>query len=206
WKIPYSRRDLVGDLAFDEATGLCAVALGSGRIWILDPIRGTGFRDTEILIKDLKLTDPPHPDPAWAFSRRKPWAGDYDHPSAGRPVLLPRMSTKVQRWFPGKNSPKAFGSVRWFVNEALHIPGSANTLLFGTPRPQYRHKDSYEVVALNGRLLYIERDDDMCTYDVKLLDKNITLQAVVEHLKGGKLLRDLPGLKVAVDGFSVNRR
>lgn len=58
WKIPDSRRDLVRYLAFDEATGLCAVALGSGRIWILDPIRGTEFRDAETLIKDPKFVSP----------------------------------------------------------------------------------------------------------------------------------------------------
>ncbi|KIO17076.1 hypothetical protein M407DRAFT_12507 [Tulasnella calospora MUT 4182] len=43
WKIPYLRRDLACYLAFDEAMGVCAVALGSGRIWIADPVCGTEF-------------------------------------------------------------------------------------------------------------------------------------------------------------------
>lgn len=54
WKIPYSRRDLARYLAFDEATGVCAVALASGRIWIADPARGSVFEDSDAPIKKIK--------------------------------------------------------------------------------------------------------------------------------------------------------
>ncbi|KAG9032444.1 hypothetical protein FS837_002737, partial [Tulasnella sp. UAMH 9824] len=188
WKIPYSRRDFARYLAFDEATGVCAVALASGRIWIADPARRTVFKDANAAIKKIKFKNPPHPDPAWTSGRRKPWPGDVDHSSASRNVLLPRMSAKVHSWFPGKNDPNAFGSVTWFVNEALHISGPATVVLFGTPR----------------RLLCIERDDDMASYNIKLLDKGVELEAVITHMKGGRLLCDLPGQKVAVDGFILN--
>ncbi|KAG8912575.1 hypothetical protein FRC00_004221 [Tulasnella sp. 408] len=204
WEIPYSRRDFARYLAFDEATGVCAVALASGRIWIADPARGTVFKEPDAPIKKIKSKTPPHPDPAWTSGRRKPWPGDVDHPSASRNVLLPRMSTKVHSWFPGKNDPDAFGSVTWFVNKALHIPGPATVVLFGTPRPKYRPRDTFDVIELKGRLLSIERDDDMASYNIKLLEKGVVLEAVVAHLKGGGLLSDLPGQKVAVDGFILN--
>lgn len=44
----------------------------------------------------------------------------------------------------------------------------------------------------------------MASYDIKLLEKGIVLEDVVAHLKGGGLLYDLPGEKVAVDGFILN--
>ncbi|KIO25804.1 hypothetical protein M407DRAFT_24859 [Tulasnella calospora MUT 4182] len=194
WKIPYSRRDLARYLAFDEATGVCAVALGSGRIWIMDPIRGTDFKDANAPIEEIEFSNLTHPDPNWASKWRKPWPGDIGHPSTLRNSMLPRMATKVNRWFPGKNNPKAFGSVTWFVNEVLHIPGRATVLLFGTPYPEYCSFNRFDLVDINERLLCIERDDGMALYDIKLLDTNITLQDVVAHLKGGGLLGDLAGV------------
>lgn len=141
----------------------------------------------------------------WTLHCREPWPGDNGYPSALRKSLLPRMSTKVNRWYPGKNNPKAFGSITWFVNEVLHIPGTASVLLVGIPHPEYGPLDRFEIVGINGRLLCIDRDDGMAFYDIKLLDTNITLQAVIAHLKGGGFPDDLSGTAVAVDGFSLNR-
>ncbi|KAG8905953.1 hypothetical protein FRC01_008187, partial [Tulasnella sp. 417] len=203
WEIPDSSQDLARYLAFDEATGVCAVALGSGRIWIADPVRGTEFRDADIPIKEIEFSNPPD-DSMWASKCRNPWPGDMSYPRTLRRPLLPRMSTKINRWFPGKNNPKAFGSVTWFVNEVLHIPGRAAVLLVGTSHPQDSPLDRFDIVDINGRLLCIERDDGMSLYDIKLLDTHITLQVVVAHLNGGGWLSDLAGTTVAVDGFALS--
>lgn len=87
--------------------------------------------------------------------------------------------------------------------------GRATTLRFGTPHPRFQPKESYEIVGLDGRLLCIECDDNMGWYEIKLLDRDITLQTVIAHIKEEtfqeRMLRDLPGIMVAVDGFSPNR-
>ncbi|KAG8927322.1 hypothetical protein FRC00_002159 [Tulasnella sp. 408] len=195
-EIPDSRLDLARYLAFDEVTGVCAVALGSGRIWIADPFCRDGLKDKDVPLTKIEFKNPPDPDPAWRFIPRKPWVGERGHPSRLLEALLPPMATKVYRWFPGKNNPQAFGSVKWFVNEVLHIPGPATALLVGTPYTRFSSGDSFEVIDVGGRLLSVERDDDMSLYSIKLLDANITFEFVAALLKGGGLLRDLPGTSV----------
>lgn len=58
WRIPDSRRDLARYFAFDEATGVCAVALGSGRIWIVDPFSVTGMKDEDVPLKKIEFVSP----------------------------------------------------------------------------------------------------------------------------------------------------
>ncbi|KAG8906465.1 hypothetical protein FRC01_008006 [Tulasnella sp. 417] len=186
WKIPDSGRDVARYLAFDEVTGVCAFAMGSGRIWIADPFcNGVGPKDQDVPLEKIQFWNSPHPDPAWRFIPRKPWFGEPSFSYGLRDSLLPPISTEVCRWFPGKNDPEAFGSVKWFVNEVLHIPGPATILLV-------------------GRLLLIDRDTEMPSYDIKLLDTNITLESVVAHIKAEGLLANLPGKTVAVDSFSLH--
>lgn len=114
------------------------------------------------------------------------------------------MATKIYRWFPGKNNPEAFGGVKWFVNEVLHIPGPATVLLVGTQLPDGYPLDSFDVVDLGGRFLCVCRDDDFSSYHIKLLNADITFDAVVAHLRARRFPTHLPGRKVAVDGFSLN--
>ncbi|KAG8918133.1 hypothetical protein FRC01_002029 [Tulasnella sp. 417] len=188
WMIPDSHLDLARFHAFDEATGVCAVALGSGRIWIADPFYETELNNEDGPLKEIEF----------------PWAGEAGHRSISQEVLLPPMATKIYRWFPGKNNPQAFGSAKWFVNEVLHIPGPATVLLIGTPHPGFRSDNSFEIIDIGGRLLCMERDDGMAAYFIKLLHEAIKLEDVVEFLKGGRFLVELPGKKVAVDDFSLN--
>ncbi|KAG8921833.1 hypothetical protein FRC00_008177, partial [Tulasnella sp. 408] len=179
WRIPDSRRDLARYFAFDEATGVCAVALGSGRIWIVDPFSVTGIRDEDVPLKKIEFRDPPDPNPSWRFIQRKPWAGEPGHRSAGlRDALLPLMATKIYRWFPGRNNPEAYGGVKWFVNEVLHIPGPATVLLVGTPLPYGYPLDSFEIVDVGGRFLGVYRFDDFAVYYIKLFNADITFDAV----------------------------
>ncbi|KAG8906466.1 hypothetical protein FRC01_008007, partial [Tulasnella sp. 417] len=56
WKIPDSSRDVARYLAFDEVTGVCAFAMGSGRIWIADPFcTGAGLKDQDVPLKRIEF-------------------------------------------------------------------------------------------------------------------------------------------------------
>ncbi|KIO25952.1 hypothetical protein M407DRAFT_8108 [Tulasnella calospora MUT 4182] len=68
WSVPGGGTDYPKLLAFDEYTGISAVSMASGRLWVIDPVA----KDEEIQTSQEGLM-PPHPDPNWPYLPATPW-------------------------------------------------------------------------------------------------------------------------------------
>ncbi|KAG9036968.1 hypothetical protein FS837_001565 [Tulasnella sp. UAMH 9824] len=108
WLIPEDLADIPGLLEFDEVTGICVVAMASGRLWVVDAIRFI-FGDLSPIPPnfekgDIDATFIPNPDPArWPVTLPGPSPFGIDHPDK-----LPRQVVP--------------GCTPWFIHEAAHIP------------------------------------------------------------------------------------
>ncbi|KAG9044049.1 hypothetical protein FS837_008843 [Tulasnella sp. UAMH 9824] len=158
WSIPEGGIDYAKSLAFDEYTGISAISMASGRLWIIDPVVTVGRM--QIPGEGLKT-----------ISASLDSNEEFD------------WSTSVEKYFPGKNRPDCFGGAKWFVNEILHIEGSARTVLFTIP--DGAAFPTLEVVQAGQRLLLIRRDEDTCRYEVKALTVDTDLEDVLGHFRSG---------------------
>ncbi|KIO23864.1 hypothetical protein M407DRAFT_26729 [Tulasnella calospora MUT 4182] len=131
WVIPGRLADMPLLLDFDEKTGVCAAAMASGRIWVMDATTypdygGPGYQlpkgfasETPETAKDLP---DPNPEPfRWPLTM--PPAPFGPNPSSDKPhEPAPGWSDEVDKYFPYKNQVEYYGSIPWFIQEVAHIP------------------------------------------------------------------------------------
>lgn len=201
WSLPGGGADYPKLLGFDEVTGVSAVSMASGRIWVVDPLA----KAKEINMSREKLASP-HPDPTWPHLHATPWPPEPVYFSApesnGAPVR--DWSASIEKYFPGKNRPDCFGGTKWFVNDVLHIQGPAETLLF-TLSPTESAFPALEVVQAGRRLLIVQRDEDTLQYEAKALAENASLEDLLLHLHAGGTIGAIPGVSLSVDACSARQ-
>ncbi|KAG9009529.1 hypothetical protein FRB90_008333 [Tulasnella sp. 427] len=181
---PEGENDLFAGLAFDESSGLCVVAMRSGRVWIDDWSKSPSAHTTSVSYqREQETRIPLHPDPSWPTLHPVP------RPANVRPdqVLLVNnqsaisWSTEIEHYFPLINDPECYGGVRWFLNEVLHIPGSATLVMFTTPSPSTGSSPSVKIVQLDsGRFVGVEWDGWLCF--VRLFEPHLNLNNLLEAL------------------------
>ncbi|KAG8968227.1 hypothetical protein FRC05_001608 [Tulasnella sp. 425] len=193
WRIPHGEKDFTRFLAFDEPTGRSVVAMASGHIWIADPtIHPVGsvapFNPASLI----------YPDPAWPLTRSSPWLRrtetrvlDEDYQE------ISPWTSAVDEFFTDKNRPNSFGGATWFVNEVLHIRGTAEVFQFTVPfLTEYAVT---ELIRLDERVLIIGRDYGMGIHEAWLLTAGSTVESVKAHLHAGGTIGQLSKIKLAVD-------
>ncbi|KAG8913057.1 hypothetical protein FRC00_003148 [Tulasnella sp. 408] len=127
WIIPGDLGDIPRLLEFDEVTGICVVAMASGRTWVVD---ATGFTlgDPHLVPPnfdkgDIDATFIPNPDPArWPLTLPMPAPFGIDHPDKSPRQIAPGWSDEVEKYFPFKNRTDCMASTPWLIHEAAHIP------------------------------------------------------------------------------------
>ncbi|KAG9032796.1 hypothetical protein FS837_002625, partial [Tulasnella sp. UAMH 9824] len=132
WVIPGRLSDIPLFLDFDEKTGLCAAAMASGRIWVMDattfPHDGeAGYRLPKGFASESPETakDLPDPNPEpfrWPLTMPLPAPFGIDPPSDKPQEPAPGWSNEVDKYFPYKNNVEYYGSTPWFIHEVAHIP------------------------------------------------------------------------------------
>ncbi|KAG9044051.1 hypothetical protein FS837_008845 [Tulasnella sp. UAMH 9824] len=200
WTIPHGELDFARYLAFDEPTGVSAIAMASGNIWVADP--------NVPAIEDASPFRPKEatcPDPAWPSTHPIPWAR---RPAKGqiRSEILEDFlgwSSSVEQVYSGKNGPTCFGGATWFVNEVLHIQGDAEVFLFTTSRTL--PYPSTELLRLGNRIFVIRRDGGKGVHEAWLLTINSTAEAVKGRLREGGTIDQLVKTKLAVDELPARR-
>ncbi|KIO31701.1 hypothetical protein M407DRAFT_19213 [Tulasnella calospora MUT 4182] len=126
WQILHGDSNFTRYLTFDKSTGVSVIAMASGHIWIADPTT------TSVeLVAPFNPVSLVCPDPAWPSSHPTPWLRGItrnrilDEDQEDRPT----WTSSVENFFPDKNRPDCFGGATWFVNEVLHIRGTAEVFL-----------------------------------------------------------------------------
>ncbi|KAG8976532.1 hypothetical protein FRB90_009138, partial [Tulasnella sp. 427] len=201
-QVPGGADDFAYQITFEESTGMSAIAMASGRIWIMD---------TCGLSVDMKGEWGPtggtlslHPDPIWSKVHPTPWfdaakateatfAAWVDNPDAEETEFDPPIdwSSSVEEYFPGKNDEDSFGGATWFVNEVLHLQGKAKVILFTLPR--WDPFPTLELIQLGDRFLTIERREDAGKHEAYALERGATAQDLEMYLRAGGLPSRLPG-------------
>ncbi|KAG8944301.1 hypothetical protein FRC04_002021 [Tulasnella sp. 424] len=201
WSLPGGGADYPKLLGFDEYTGISAVSMASGRIWVVDPLA----KAREINLS-WEILASPHPDPAWPHLHVTPWPPEPVYFSApesnGAPVE--DWSASVEKYFPGKNRPDCFGGTKWFVNDVLHIQGPAETLLFSLS-PTESAFPALEVVQAGQRLLIVQRDENSLQYEAKALAINTRLEDLLLQLHASGIIEAIPGVSLSVDACSARQ-
>ncbi|KAG8911705.1 hypothetical protein FRC00_005970 [Tulasnella sp. 408] len=206
---PKLEPDFFAGFAFDDASGMCAVATSAGRVWI-DDYSKPPFATCKLLEEGLHLGEIPlHPDPSWPVLHPIPYPanvarnpGMSDH-QISRPMP---WSTEVEHYFPMMNDPNCYGGAQWFVNEALHVSGSATLVMFTTSALYPRKWWSTRIIRVTGgRLIAVETDLDMQSYRVKLLEPDITLTQVPILFPEYLSIEGAAGVDLDVD-YAVVRR
>lgn len=147
WELPDDGEDIPRFAAFDEATGIVAVGMHSGRILVADA--GDSVLPPPTPEEDAKwatkyryyrrhppTSHPPHPSP-------KRWPSMANNPAFEKPEhLLPDSIAQYQvapGWFrepelfyPSFNRPDAFGGVPWLIQELTGIPSDAKCVLISS--------------------------------------------------------------------------
>ncbi|KAG8915051.1 hypothetical protein FRC00_008389 [Tulasnella sp. 408] len=200
WTIPHGERDFARYLAFDEPTGVSAIAMASGNIWVADPNipaveDPSPFRQKEATI----------PDAAWPSTHPVPWSRKTAKGQNRSDILedFSGWSSSVEQVYPGKNRSTCFGGATWFVNEVLHIQGPAEVFLFTTSRSlPYPYT---ELLRLGNRILVIRRHGGKGVHEAWLLDMDSTSEVVQAHLREGGTIDQLAKTKLAVDELPARR-
>ncbi|KIO31549.1 hypothetical protein M407DRAFT_19486 [Tulasnella calospora MUT 4182] len=91
-------------------------------------------------------------------------------------------STEVDHNFPKMNDPKYYGGARWFVNEALNIPGPASLVMFTASALDPKGSPTRIMQIAGGRLVAVETDIHLYGYNVKLLAPDIRLVQIPDLL------------------------
>ncbi|KAG8968586.1 hypothetical protein FRC05_001511 [Tulasnella sp. 425] len=183
WKFPDMEFDLPrpGCVAFDEATGICAAGMGSGRIWIGDAVLRWEMKKVDAPSIPHQL---PHPDPRWPqlppfYFWDRGYRGPHSDPDLVGEVA-PGWSTAVDYYIPWRNEPRMYGGIQWFVENVMGIPGPARTVLFST---KLLARDDIgrwaEFVDVNGRMFLVKGDR-------REVADGLTLADVIERLKQGR--------------------
>ncbi|KAG8926084.1 hypothetical protein FRC00_003292 [Tulasnella sp. 408] len=165
---PKLEQDFFAGFAFDDSSGMCAVATSAGRVWIDDYFKPP-VATCKLLEEGLHLGE-------------------------------------VEHYFPMMNDPNCYGGAKWFVNEALHISGSATLVMFTISALYPRKWWSTRIIRVTGgRLIAVETDLDMQSYRVKLLGPDITLTQVPILFPEYLSIEGAAGVDLDVD-YAVVRR
>ncbi|KAG8972603.1 hypothetical protein FRC05_009713 [Tulasnella sp. 425] len=132
WTIPGRLCDIPLLVDFDEKTGICAAAMASGRVWVMDSTTWSSYDKTgDPLPKGLASESPettknlpdPNPEP-FRWPRTIPLPAPFGtQPSSDKPrEIAPGWSDEVDKFFPYKNQVEYYGSTPWFIQEVAHIP------------------------------------------------------------------------------------
>ncbi|KAG8914600.1 hypothetical protein FRC00_012154 [Tulasnella sp. 408] len=200
WTIPHGERDFARYLAFDEPTGVSAVAMASGNIWVADP-NVPAIEDAS----PFRQKEAECPDPAWPSTHPVPWARRTAKGQNRSEIIddFRGWSSSVEQVYPGKNRPTCFGGATWFVNEVLHIQGLAEVFLFTTSRSLLY--PNMELVQRGNRILVIGRHEGKGVHEAWLLDVGSTVEAVKAHLQESGTIDQLAKTKLAVDEHPARR-
>ncbi|KAG8935177.1 hypothetical protein FRC01_007410 [Tulasnella sp. 417] len=206
--IPDGEKDLFAGFAFDEASGFCVVATSSSRIWIDDfsSPSSSACKHPKENLHSMKI--PLHPDPLWPLLHPLPWPA-HDFPDnlllalqASAPMS---WSTEVDYNFPKMNDPECYGGARWFVNEALHVPGPASLVMFTVSALRLGEASTRIIQVSSGRLVAVETDLNSWSYNVKLLPSDIRLNQIPDLLRHLVSVRRAAGVDLNVDLTVVRR-
>ncbi|KIO32630.1 hypothetical protein M407DRAFT_18393 [Tulasnella calospora MUT 4182] len=186
--VPDGEKDLFAGFAFDEASASSA------------------SNAPEEKLHSAKI--PLHPDPLWPVLQPLPWPA-YDFPDdlipaaqASSPMI---WSTEVDHNFPKMNDPKCYGGARWFVNEALHVPGPASLVMFTVSALAPRGSSTRIIQVAGGRLVAVESDPDLYSYNVKLLAPDIRLAQIPDLLPTSFSVGRAAGVSLNAEYAAVRR-
>ncbi|KAG9027773.1 hypothetical protein FS837_004175 [Tulasnella sp. UAMH 9824] len=223
WRIPHGENDFTRYLAFDEPTGMSVIAMASGHLWIADPIASPletadpfSAASSVCIVADLDsrgrvlknllpALQTLCPDPAWPSSHPTPWLRAVTDNRIWDEDLAntPRWTASVAEFYPDKNRPDCFGGATWFVNEALHIRGTAEVFMFTIP--QLSRYPVTELLRLGERVLVIERHMGKGVHEAWVLSADSTVESVKAHLQIGGTIAQLQKTKLAVDELPTRR-
>ncbi|KAG8935180.1 hypothetical protein FRC01_007413 [Tulasnella sp. 417] len=150
----------------------------------------------------------PQPDPLWPVLHPVPWPANVPDDPLSKPIFDTPMPwrAEVEHHFPMMNDPNCYGGARWFVNEALHIPGPASLVMFTLSALYQRACWSVRIIqAASGRLIAVEANLDNQSYSVKLLGSEVTLDQVPDLLSQPYPVEGVAGVNLEVDYAVVNR-
>ncbi|KAG8945510.1 hypothetical protein FRC04_000713 [Tulasnella sp. 424] len=151
-------KDLVHHVVFEEATGACAIAMGSGRVWIADLTASEIISQSSADYKDgVAEATTPRPDLAWPHIHPFPWPAvvdDHDDSPGLNDTSINDWDTNVETYYPSINRPDCFGGATWFVNQALNIPGPATSLFSNVPAGGLW---AVEIISVRDRLLGVNK-------------------------------------------------
>ncbi|KAG9041323.1 hypothetical protein FS837_012413, partial [Tulasnella sp. UAMH 9824] len=144
WELPDDMEDIVRFVAFDEATGIVAVGMHSGRILVADAGDAvlpspSPEEDTRWATKHLHdwQRKPPTSQPLHPSPRR--WPNVASNPAFTKPKSLPDSTAQYaiapgwfrepDRFYPSINQRDAFVGVPWLIQELAGIPVDARCVL-----------------------------------------------------------------------------
>ncbi|KAG8945519.1 hypothetical protein FRC04_000722 [Tulasnella sp. 424] len=186
WMFPDIEFDLPrpGCVAFDEAAGICAAGVGSGRIWIGDAVPRWGMKKVDAPSIPHQM---PHPDPRWPqLPSFYFWDRGYHGPHSDTDIVgkvAPGWSAAVDYYIPWRNQPRMYGGIQWFVENVMGIPGTARTVLFSTDLLSRDDVCSWaEFVDVNGRLFLVTENSRDYYFEVNRVVDGFTLADVIEWL------------------------
>ncbi|KIO33817.1 hypothetical protein M407DRAFT_229704 [Tulasnella calospora MUT 4182] len=210
WRITdRSSKDLVQHVVFDEATGTCALGMGSGHIWVANMVTATAIPQsyTEPWGSPPE-TSTPRADLSWPLSHPLPWPALYYENDTRRPADREgpvAWSTEVDLYYPCRNQHDCFGGASWFTNELLNMPGPASTLFFNAPMPEGNLEWGVEIIGIGDRLVAILKEYEFDGFSVFLLDQHIALEDAIAHLRGGGQLSALPSRELPFNSGPLER-
>lgn len=130
------------------------------------------------------------PDPAWPSKHPTPWLHGVPDRIRGEDLEdSPRWTSSVEQFYPDKNRPDCFGGATWFVNEALHIGGTAEVFFFTIP--QLYPFPFTELVRLGERVLVVGRHEGKGIHEAWVLTADSTVESVKAHLRIGGTIAQL---------------
>ncbi|KAG8926085.1 hypothetical protein FRC00_003293 [Tulasnella sp. 408] len=204
---PKLEQDFFAGFAFDEASGICAIATSAGRVWIDDyskpPVSSCKLLEEGLHLEEIHL----HPDPSWPVLHPIPYPANVNRNLSMSDLTRPiPWSTEVEHYFPMMNDPNCYGGAQWFVNEALHVSGAATLVMFTTSALYPRKCWSTRIIRVTGgRLIAVETNVEMQSRRVKLLEPNITLTQVPSLISEEPSIEGVAGVDLDVD-YAVVRR
>ncbi|KAG8948777.1 hypothetical protein FRC00_008458, partial [Tulasnella sp. 408] len=214
WELPDDMEDIACFVAFDEATGIVAVGMHSGRILVADA--------------GDSVLPPPYPeeDAKWATKhlysrRRKPptlhplppsprrWPKMASNPGFTKPESLPDSTAQYEvapewfrepdRFYPSINQPDAFAGVPWLIQELAGIPADARCVLVSWRDLNEEFGEDAAIVDVADPAREGGRRLVLCAWGVhdpiepELLDfrHEVTEETLIDSLKRGVPIRFL---------------